>query len=102
MVNAGLIISYILIGLCALAAIILPLIQATGNPGSLKKMGISFGGMLVVFAICYFLAGSDTLGTSDVTEGASKTVGAGLIMFYVLLIGAICTIVYTEFHKLTK
>ncbi|MCP4460538.1 MAG: hypothetical protein GY816_21325 [Cytophagales bacterium] len=102
MVNAGLIIAYILIGLCALAAIVLPLMQAAGNPGSLKKIGISFGGMVVVFFICYLIAGNDTMGLKDVTASASKKVGAGLFMFYVLLVGAIGSIVYTEFHKLSK
>jgi len=102
MVDAGLIISYVLIGLCALTAIVLPLMQAAGNPGSLKKIGISFGGMLVVFLICYLLAGSDTLDVKNITEGDSKMVGAGIIMFYLLLIGAIGSIVYTEVTKLSK
>ena len=102
MVNAGLIISYILIGLCALTAIVMPLMQAAGNPGSLKKIGISFGGMVIVFIICYLIAGDDTLGVKDITSGSAKTVGAGIIMFYVLLAGAIGSIIYTEFHKLTK
>ena len=102
MVNAGLIIAYILIALCALAAIVLPLMQAAGNPGSLKKIGISFGGMVVVFLICYLIAGNDTMGLKDVTASASKKVGAGIIMFYVLLAGAIGSIIYTEFHKLSK
>lgn len=102
MVNAGLIISYVLIGLCALTAIIMPLMQAAGNPGSLKKIAISFGGILVVFIICYFIAGDDTLGVKNITVGDSKRVGAGLIMFYVLLAGAIGSIIYTEFSKISK
>lgn len=102
MVNLGLIISYILIGVCALTAIIMPLMQAAGNPGSLKKIGVSFGGMVVVFIICYLLAGEDTMDLKGITASASKTVGAGIIMFYVLLAGAIGSIIYTEIHKFTK
>ena len=102
MVNAGLIIAYILIGLCALTAILMPLLQAANNPGSLRKIGISFGGILVVFLICYFAAGDDTLGVKNITTGDSKKVGAGIIMFYVLLAGAIGSIIFTEFSKLSK
>lgn len=102
MIDAGLIISYVLIGLCGLTAVLLPLIQAFGNPKSLKKIGISVGGLIVVFVICYTLAGDYTYGNKEVTAGAAKRVGAGLIMFYVLLAGAVLSIVYTEIRKITK
>ncbi len=102
MIDAGLIIAYVLIGLCALTAIVLPLIQAAGNPGSLKKIAISVGGLVVVFIICYVLAGDSTYGNKEVTAGAAKRVGAGLIMFYVLLVGAFVTILYTEITKISK
>ena len=102
MIDAGLIISYVLIGLCALAAIGLPLIQAFGNPKSLKKILISVGGLVIVFFICYALAGEDTFGNKNVTSAAAKRVGAGLIMFYVLVAGAVGSILYTEISKMTK
>ena len=102
MVDAGLIIAYILIGLCALTAIVLPLIQAVGNPQSLKKIGISVGALVVVFVVCYFLAGESTYGNNDVTASTSKRSGAGILMFYVLLAGAVVSIVYTEISKLSK
>ena len=57
---------------------------------------------MVVFIICYFIAGDDTLGVKNITVGDSKKVGAGLIMFYVLLAGAIGSIIYTEFSKISK
>ena len=102
MIDAGLIISYVLIGLCAAAAIILPLIQAAGNPKSLKKIGISVGALAIAFIVCYALAGDSTMGNKEVTTGAAKLVGAGLLMFYVLLVAAIISIVYTEISKMTK
>lgn len=102
MIDAGLIISYILIGLCAAAAIVLPLIQAAGNPQSLKKIGISIGLMVVLFVISYALSGDDTFGNKEVTAGASKRVGAGLIMFYIMLVAALVSIVYTEISKMSK
>ena len=93
MIDAGLIISYVLIGLCALAAIGLPLLQAAGNPKALKKIGVSVGVLAVIFIICYLMAGDDTMGAKDVTPGAAKRVGAGIIMFYVLLKSwAVCAV----------
>jgi hypothetical protein len=102
MIDAGLIISYVLIGLCAAAAIVLPLIQAAGNPKSLKKIGISVGALVIAFFVCYALAGDSTMGNTKVTPGAAKMVGAGILLFYVLLIGAIVSIVYTEISKMSK
>lgn len=103
MVDAGLIFAYILIGLCALAAIGLPLVQAMGNPSSLKKIGISVGGLVVLFVVCYLIASDSTVGTTEeVTGGTAKRVGAGIIMFYLLLAGALVSIVYTEVKKLSK
>jgi len=102
MINAALIFAYILIGLCAAAAIILPLIQAFGNPRSLVKIGVSVGGLAVVFFICYMLAGNSTYGNDEVSSSASQRVGAGILTFYVLLFGAVLSIIYTEVSKIIK
>jgi hypothetical protein len=101
MINAGLILAYILIGLCALAAIVLPIMQSIGNPASLKKGAIGILGLVVLFVVCYFAANGDTMG-AEITESTSKRVGAGLTMFYILAIVAIGGIIYTEFSKATK
>lgn len=102
MEDAGLIISYVLIGVCVLAALGLPLVQALGNPQSLKKMGISIGGLIVLFVICYFVAGDYNYGNEEITGSEAKAVGAGIIMFYVILVITIVSIVYTEISKLSK
>lgn len=102
MVNAGLIIAYVLIGFSALAAVVMPLIQAASNLGALKKIGLSVGGMIAIFFICYMLAGEGNLGIKDVTASTAKKVGAGIIMFYVLLAGTIGSIIYAEVKKISK
>jgi tetrahydromethanopterin S-methyltransferase subunit G len=58
--------------------------------------------MAVIFGICYAMAGDSTYGNNAVTAGASKRVGAGILTFYVLVIGAIVSIIYTEFSKIFK
>ena len=97
MVDVGLFIAYILIGVCILAAVGMPLVKAFGDPDSLKKMGIGVGALLVVFLVSYFTASGEAMG--DATANTTKLVGAGLTTFYILAIGAIAGIVYTEIKK---
>lgn len=97
MVDVGLFIAYILIGVCVLAAVGMPLSKAIGDPESLKKMGVGVGGVLVVFLISFFISSGENSG--DVSETTAKLVGAGLTTFYILAIGAITGIVYTEIKK---
>jgi hypothetical protein len=97
MVDVGLFISYILIGVCILAAVGMPLVKAFGDPDSLKKMGMGVGALIVVFIVSFFLA--DGTAQGDASETTAKLVGAGLTTFYILAIGAIGGIVYTEIKK---
>ncbi|XOV93669.1 MAG: hypothetical protein ACFHWX_02950 [Bacteroidota bacterium] len=99
MVDIGLITAYVLIVLCALSAILIPLIQSFSDPKSLVKSGIGLGAVLVVFLIGYALAGSDSEGT---TAATSKLVGAGIISMYIFVLIAIVGILFTELSKLFK
>lgn len=97
MVDVGLFISYILIGVCVLAAVGMPLVKAFGDPDSLKKMMIGVGALVVVFVVAYLVADGSTTGDESATT--AKLVGAGLFTFYILAVGAIGGIVYTEIKK---
>lgn len=96
-IDVGLFASYILIVLCALAAVIIPLIQSMDNPQSLVKAGIGLGVVIVVFLIGYILADPDSPG---VTATTSKMVGAGIISMYIFFFLALAGIVYTEISKM--
>lgn len=98
-IDIGLYAGYILIVLCALAAVVIPLVQSFGDPKSLVKSAIGLGALLVIFFVSYALAGSDTPGA---TASTSKLVGAGIITMYLLFLGALAGIVYTEITKLIK
>jgi len=98
-VDVGLYVSYILVALCALAAVLIPLFQSFGDPQSLVKSGIGLGVLVVVFVIGYAFASGESNAT---TEGTAKMVGAGLISMYILFGGAILGIVYTEISKIIK
>ncbi|GAB4238987.1 MAG: hypothetical protein Tsb0034_14920 [Ekhidna sp.] len=100
MIDVGLFLAYILIGVCVLAAVGMPLMKVAGDPESMKKMGIGVGALLVVFLVSFFTASGEA--TGDETATTVKLVGAGLTTFYILAIGAIAGIVYTEIKKATE
>ena len=97
MVDVGLFLAYILIGVCILAAVGMPLVKAFGDPESLKKMGMGVGALVLVFLVAFFTSGGEAQG--DETATTVKLVGAGLTTFYILAIGAIVGIVITEIKK---
>ncbi|MEM9338460.1 MAG: hypothetical protein AAGA66_07000 [Bacteroidota bacterium] len=98
MIDVGLFISYILIGICVLTAVGMPLIKAFGDPQSLKKMGMGVGAIIVVFAVAYFIADGSIY--EKASSNTSKRVGAGLITMYILGFLAIGGIIYTEIKKI--
>jgi len=97
MIDVGLFLSYILIGLCAVAAIVMPLIKALDDPQSLKKSLIGIGVLVIVMVIAYVIADGTVYEKAD--TATSKRVGAGLITFYILTVVAIGGIIYTEIKK---
>lgn len=103
--DIGLYVSYGLLIIAILAAIILPLINSLSNPKSLLKTGAGVIGIVVLFLICYLIADSGVNGkymTLGVTEGTSKFVGGALLTMYVLFIVAIVGIIITELNKAIK
>jgi hypothetical protein len=105
MLDAGLYLGYGLIGLAIVAALFMPLIQMLKSPSNLVKTGISVGILAVVFFISYFLSGSEITSSGKlmgITEGSSKLIGAGLIMFYITLVIAFVGVIYSEINKALK
>lgn len=96
-IDIGLYAGYALVGLCALAAIVIPLVQSFDDPKKLVKSGIGVAALVVIFFISYAMADGST---AETTETTSKMVGAGLFTTYVFFFGAIVGIVYTEISKI--
>ncbi len=96
-VNIGLFLAYILIVVCIVTAVGMPLIKAFGDPQSLKKIGLGVGALVVVFLVSYFLSTGVEMGDKSATT--VKLVGASLTTFYILAVGAILGIIYTEIKK---
>jgi hypothetical protein len=105
MLDAGLYLGYGLLILAVGAGVILPLAQALRAPKNLAKSAASLGLLAVVFIISYALSGSEITASSKlmgVSEGGSKLIGAGLIMFYITLVIALIGLIYSEINKALK
>ncbi|BDD03532.1 hypothetical protein [Aureibacter tunicatorum] len=105
LVDIGLNLTYFLLGVSILAAVVMPLINAIGDPKSILKFAGAIVVLAVVFGISYSVAGNEVLATytkAGVGATGSQVVGGMLNMTYVLTFVAVVGMVYTEFHKIIK
>ena len=66
-------------------------------------MGV--GVLVVLFGVAYVLSSSAVTNSwvaRGITEGVSKMVGAGLIMFYMVMTIAVLGLIYSEVSKAFK
>ena len=104
-INIGLYVSYVLMGIAILSAIVLPLINSLDDTSSLIRAGIGVGIVLVLYLISWAISGNEVIDAYikwDIGEGISKAIGGALIMMYMLFIVAIGGIIYTEISKAVK
>jgi hypothetical protein len=104
-IDIGLWLGYLLFIVAAGSAIVLPLVNAIKTPGAFVRSLYGVGALIVVFVIAYSISGSDVTQNQaalGVTESSSKIIGAGLIMFYIVLVVAVLGIAYSELSKVFK
>lgn len=104
-IDITLYISYGLIAIATLAAILLPLIKSMKDPRSLIAMGAGVAGLVVIFLIAYALSDNEVLPSyvrEGVGPGESKFIGGTLITMYLLLGIALLSIAVTEVSKAIK
>jgi hypothetical protein len=103
--DIGLYIAYVL-GIVAIgAAVVLPLINAIKAPAGLMKSLAGVGGLVVIFIIAYALSGDEVstkAAAAGVDASSSKLIGAGLTMFYIVMIVSVIGVVYSEINKAFK
>ncbi|GAB2625819.1 hypothetical protein [Belliella aquatica] len=99
--------SYILIGIGVVLAIVMPLIKSLDNPKSLLKTGVGVVGLVVLIFISYSLSDGEVSAKFaadpyNMTTTSTKFVGAILASTYFLAILAMVGIVLTELNKAIK
>jgi NADH:ubiquinone oxidoreductase subunit 6 (subunit J) len=100
-------VAYVLIGVGAVVAILMPLIKSLDNPKSLVKTGVGVVVLGVLFFIAFSTASSEIAAKYmaepfSMTETSTKFVGGTLVTTYVLALAAIAGIVITELNKAIK
>jgi hypothetical protein len=106
LIDIGVYATYILVAVAIGAMIILPLVNALRNPKNLGKSAIGLGALVVLFGVAFAMSGSElspkwiSLGVT--TEFSSRLIGAGLTMFYFVLIIAVIGMIYSEISKAIK
>ncbi len=101
-INIGLFLAYVLLGLAILSSLILPLINSLNDTSALIKSGIGIGIVIALYGISWAISGNEVTEAyikRDVGEGISRAVGGALIMMYMLFLVAIVGIIYTEISK---
>jgi len=102
-VDIGIYVCYIFLGIALISSVLLPL--ALKHPAGLVKSLAGVGGLVVLFIIAYSFSGSEVSAKAvamGVDESGSKMIGAGLILFYFVLVAAAVGIVFSEISKSLK
>ncbi|MFQ3214396.1 MAG: hypothetical protein ACI9XJ_001121 [Marivirga sp.] len=97
--------SYLLVIVAALGAIILPLVNALGNPKTLVKSVAGVVLLGVIFLVSWALSGNEVTVVYTkfgITSVSSQVIGGVLITTYALMVIAVLSIVYSEVSKLVK
>ena len=103
LINIGIILTYLMVGLAALTAIGFGVKNMIQKTGSAKKTLFTIGGLIAIIIIAYITASDEVLNEYkkyNITTSASKQVGMGLITFYILIFGAIAAVLYSELSKM--
>lgn len=95
-IDGGLWVAYIAFSAAALSTILF------SAKGMTKKSLMGIGAFVVLLLLAYLISDGSVQPGWNVTESTSKWIGAGLILMYVSLFGAIAAIVYGEITRIMK
>lgn len=100
-------VSYILLAIAVAGVAIFSIINIVSSGEKIKRTLIGLGALAVVVILGYVLADGtnidfDALSRADinVTEAESRTVGAGLITFYILMVVALGSMLLSGIKKM--
>ena len=100
-------IAYVVFAITLAAVVIFVLLNLFTDTGSLKNTLIGVGAFVGVLVISYVLSSGSDAGNymyngAPATEGESHMVGAGLVAFYILIVGAALAMMFSGVKKIIK
>lgn len=101
-VNLLLILSYVLMGIGAVGAILFPLYQMTTDFSKAKNALIGVAGTILLFAIGYMFSSGEVLPAYEkfgITPELSRFIGSTMVMVYILGIGVLVLAVVGEIYN---
>jgi hypothetical protein len=106
MIDFGLYLTYFLLIVAALLALVFPLKYMLQHPGEAKSVFIGLGVLAAIVIVGYVTSSSDFyfkgIENFNITANGIKLVGAGLNTFYILLAITVLSVIYFEAIKLVK
>ncbi|HNQ12697.1 MAG TPA: hypothetical protein PKH65_00490 [Bacteroidia bacterium] len=101
LINILLWITYILLIGALVLAVVMSLMNIVKNPKKGKNSLIGIGAMLVLWLVCLMFSSSDVAEKYQaiVSPGQSKWIGAGLIATYLIFIGSLGLVLFTEVKR---
>ena len=103
LIDIPIMLTYTMVGIGALAILYFAIKNMIQLSGESKKTFYSIGGLAIAIITAFALSSDNVLPSYEkynITSDVSKRVGMGLNMFYLLSIGAIGAILYTELSKM--
>ncbi len=99
-------VAYIILGITLAFVLFFVLKNLFTQTGSLKSTLLGVGAFATVLIIAYAVSGGDTTvykyNGLAASEGESQMVGAGLVSFYILMVGAAAAMVLSGIKKIFK
>lgn len=105
MLDFGLYFFYVLCLIAIVAAVGFSIYNMMSKPGALIRSLIVVGILAAIFGASFALSSGDVNDAEralGITESTSKMVGAGLIMFYIVIVLAFVSLIYSEITKAFK
>lgn len=96
--------AYIAFGIAALSALAFPFIQMFSDLKKARNAFIGVGALVVIFIICYAMAGDSdfTIGQIHVAGSKMKVIEACLYAFYTTLFASVGAILYSTISSYFK
>ncbi len=104
-VNGLMYVGYIVLGIVLAAVVIFTLVNIIANPANLKRTLINLGVFVLLVIICFAMAKGVETPLKDgetLSASESKWVGAGLYLFYFLIVIAGGTMLFSGIKKMIK